>query len=135
MQSSYLHWQRYFSFQGRAPRWEAWWIFLVIGLPCALGTRLIINLFGTPDPVVFLVALLFMTYSWAQLATYARRLHDRGKSAWWILLSLVPVIGPLWFFIEVFCLKGVPGESIYGPPLRPLPPSLGAPVVKEAHWL
>jgi len=48
-----------------------------------------------------------------------KRCHDRDKSGWWILLSVVPVIGWIWAIIELGCLKGADGPDRYGPdPLR-----------------
>jgi len=33
------------------------------------------------------------------IAITARRLHDIGKSWWWQLISLIPIIWPIWLFI------------------------------------
>jgi uncharacterized membrane protein YhaH (DUF805 family) len=81
---------------------------------------------------------------WSSLATGVKRLHDRDKSGWWILLFwLTPIVlsaaartaihggaGVLltlasfaigiWAFIELGCLPGVRGPNFYGPdPLLP----------------
>ena len=29
-----------------------------------------------------------------------RRLHDRNKSGWWLLIVLIPIIGPFWLFVD-----------------------------------
>ena len=42
-----------------------------------------------------------------------RRLHDVDKSGWWILLSLIPVLGALCLLV-LACLKGTPGENRFG---------------------
>lgn len=52
-----------------------------------------------------------------------RRLHDTGRSAWWLLLVLIPLVGflvLLWWFIQ----KGSDGANEYGPD----------PVVGEGVW-
>ncbi|KDN11898.1 putative integral membrane protein [Snodgrassella communis] len=35
----------------------------------------------------------------ASLSLLFRRLHDTNRSAWWILISLVPLIGQIWLVI------------------------------------
>ena len=45
----------------------------------------------------------------------AKRLHDRGRSGWWQLAALAPVIGWAWLFLELFILPGSPGDNRYGP--------------------
>jgi uncharacterized membrane protein YhaH (DUF805 family) len=48
------------------------------------------------------------------IAVTVRRLHDTGRSGWWILISLVPVIG--WIVLLVFMLTdSQPGSNQYGP--------------------
>ena len=34
------------------------------------------------------------------ISVWGRRLHDRGRSAWWLLITAIPVLGPLWLLIE-----------------------------------
>ncbi|WP_256872527.1 DUF805 domain-containing protein, partial [Enterobacter cloacae] len=42
------------------------------------------------------------------------RLHDTDRSAWWLLLLLIPIIG--WLIILIFnCQSGTPGENRFGP--------------------
>jgi hypothetical protein len=45
----------------------------------------------------------------------AKRYHDRDKSAWWILICLLPIIGGIWQLIELGCLRGTEGSNDYGP--------------------
>jgi len=51
---------------------------------------------------------------WIGLAIAAKRWHDRNKSAWWILIVFVPVVGGLWYLIECGFLKGTTGSNKYG---------------------
>lgn len=57
------------------------------------------------------------------LTSQAARLHDRGLSAWWLLLHLLPVIGQLALLILVGFLPGDQGANDYGP----APDRIGAP--------
>ena len=52
---------------------------------------------------------------WPWFAVMAKRLHDRGKSAWFLLLLLIPIVGPIWLFIEIALLRGRQGDNRYGP--------------------
>ena len=61
------------------------------------------------------VVLLLVPLTWIGLAASVKRWHDCGKSGWWMLVTLVPVIGGLWFLIECGFLPGTPGPNSYGP--------------------
>ena len=61
---------------------------------------------------LIIVSLLFLYPSYA-IAT--KRWHDRGKSGWWSLIVLVPIIGGFWAFIELALLGGDEGDNDYGP--------------------
>ena len=52
------------------------------------------------------------------IALYTKRWHDRNKSGWWSLLVLVPIIGPIWMFIELGFLGGTIGPNRFGPDPR-----------------
>jgi uncharacterized membrane protein YhaH (DUF805 family) len=47
------------------------------------------------------------------LAVGARRLHDIGKSGWWQLISLIPIIGGIWLIV-LMATNGTPGVNEYG---------------------
>ena len=55
------------------------------------------------------------------LAIHAKRWHDRNKSLWWQLISLIPIIGPIWVSIELGFLKGTKGINRYDPEYVPPP--------------
>ena len=85
---------KYVDFSGRAARPEFWWFFLF-----QISVLLVARLIGG-DILYGLVALALLLPS---LAVGARRLHDIGKSAWFLLLALIPIIGffvLLYFFIQ-----------------------------------
>ncbi len=82
---------KYADFNGRAARPEFWWFALFITLASAAFTYLSETL-GSVFMIVTLLPLL---------AAGARRLHDIGKSGWWLAFLLVPVggivvVGTLW---------------------------------------
>lgn len=51
---------------------------------------------------------------WPAIATAAKRWHDRDKSAWWVLIVAIPVIGWIWALIENGLLRGTPGPNRFG---------------------
>ena len=62
-------------------------------------------------PLGFVVALattLFLVSAWG------RRLHDRGRSAWWLLATLVPVLGPLFLIVECGLRGSSPMAAKFG---------------------
>jgi uncharacterized membrane protein YhaH (DUF805 family) len=52
---------------------------------------------------------------WTYLAGGVKRAHDRGKSGWWMLLTLVPIIGAIWWLVDLGILEGQDGDNKYGP--------------------
>ena len=47
------------------------------------------------------------------LAVNIRRWHDIGKSGWWYLIYLIPIIGAIWLTV-LMCLDSEPGENQWG---------------------
>ncbi len=115
-----MHWyvdvlKKYVVFSGRAGRSEFWWYTLINVI---IGTVLAwIGGFssGNPGPLAFLYYIYLLGTLLPSLGVAIRRLHDTGRSGWWILIGLVPVVG--WIVLIVFyVLEGTPGENEFGPP-------------------
>ncbi|HAE49771.1 MAG TPA: DUF805 domain-containing protein, partial [Tistrella mobilis] len=49
------------------------------------------------------------------LAIGARRCHDRGRSGWFQLIMLIPLIGWIWLLVEIGFLRGTEGPNRFGP--------------------
>ena len=67
---------------------------------------------------VFSNPILFQAYALATflpfLAVEVRRLHDTGRTGWWWLFGLVPVLGQI--VLVIFCAAhGAAGDNRYGP--------------------
>lgn len=103
-----------FSFQGRINR-KPFWIFNLIvflgGIILGLFTDVSndINEISKPQ-LMFMVWIL-----WPSLAVQAKRWHDRNKSALWILINFIPLVGPVWAMVENGFIPGTPGPNRYGP--------------------
>ena len=70
---------------------------------------------ASSGPFVTVVALLTFVPSVSSTVT---RLHDRGHSAWWLLLALVPLVGVVALLVITGFLRGDGGPNRYGPPPR-----------------
>lgn len=102
-------WKQYADFTGRARRTE-YWMFALVNFGIALLLELILGF----------TFLYFLTYVYSlaifipSLAVCVRRLHDIGRSGWWYLIGLIPVIG--WILLIVwFCTDSQPGANKWGP--------------------
>lgn len=110
------------SYDGRIGR-QSFWIGHIAVVLAAAALNLVVGLlFGFQSTAgIVLRAIVGIAMLYPALAVDVKRLHDRDKSGWWILLLLVPVVGFIWFVIELGCLKGTGGSNRFGP--DPLPPS------------
>jgi len=107
--------QLLFGIQGRIPRRTYWaaMIGVTIVYYVLLGTAGLIFQDNEPMLVTAVMAIAIPVI-WSSFAVQAKRWHDRNKSGWWSLISLVPVIGPIWALVECGCLRGTEGPNSYG---------------------
>jgi uncharacterized membrane protein YhaH (DUF805 family) len=101
---------KYVEFTGRARRKE-YWMFALINAVIAISIGVVEGLLGSPGIIGGLYALFVFLPS---LAVAIRRLHDSGKTGWWILVVLVPIIG-LFVFIYFMVVPGDLGANEHGP--------------------
>jgi uncharacterized membrane protein YhaH (DUF805 family) len=70
---------------------------------------------------------LYIIYAFAtlvpSLACAVRRLHDTNKSGWWILISLVPIIGGVWLIV-LLATDSNQGDNQYGPNPKLMPSAI-----------
>ena len=116
---------RYAAFKGRATRSEYWYFMLfsiIIALILTALDSMIINPLLGIQPVVETArtGILGMLFSIGTLipsvALAIRRLHDIGKSCWWILLGVIPVVNIIGIFVLLyfFIKDSQPGENQFG---------------------
>jgi uncharacterized membrane protein YhaH (DUF805 family) len=108
--------KNYVGFSGRARRKEYWMFFLISTL-VSIGLILVDRMTGSYDPVRgwgLLSGLYALAVLLPGLAVSVRRLHDRDKSGWWLLLALIPLIGAI--ILLVWCaMDGDRGDNRFGP--------------------
>lgn len=138
-----MHWmtlplRRYADFVGRSPRIEFWMfqLFLFVAFMVTVWLDAVLPTGGqrivttTSEPGMWSYAVensagwitglfgLAMVVPWLALAV--RRLHDCGRSGLWLLLALVPLIGPLALLV-FFLTDSQRGGNRYGPdPKQPV---------------
>ena len=107
--------KKYAVFEGRSRRKEYWFFGLFNAI---FSVVLVVTdvLFGTSGGVSgpgLLSGLYTLGVFIPSLAVLVRRLHDTDRSGWWVLISLLPLIGVL--VLLVFCLQdSEPGQNQYG---------------------
>jgi uncharacterized membrane protein YhaH (DUF805 family) len=94
--------QNYATFSGRARRSEYWYFFL-FNLIFAFCFGIITGLLGLPDFAANLYSIAVLIPS---IAVGVRRMHDVGKSGWYILI-------PIYSFV-LACTEGTQGDNEYG---------------------
>ncbi|MDQ0493805.1 MULTISPECIES: DUF805 domain-containing protein [Paenibacillus] len=101
--------QNYVGFQGRARRTE-YWMFVLFNVIASFIIGLIDGLFGLTPILTYIYSLAVLLPS---LAVTARRLHDTGRSGWWILIALIPVVGTI-ILIVFTCQDSQPNDNQHG---------------------
>ena len=105
---------KYFTFSGRASRSEYWWFYLFATIVPWGGQIVSSTMYTTGDPMVNLLpTIISLAFLFPILAAGSRRLHDIGKSGWWMLISAVPLIGGIWLLILLVTDSQLE-ENIYG---------------------
>lgn len=125
-----------FTFQGRVNRGKYWLAVLIYVIAMAIAVALALTV-----PVIgwFLAIIIYVVAAVSGVFVGIKRLHDRDKSGWWLLLfylapgvlsglgqasgmgttfsvtSLISLAISIWMFVELGCLRGTVGDNQYGP--------------------
>jgi uncharacterized membrane protein YhaH (DUF805 family) len=105
---------KYVDFSGRARRSEYWWWFLFTVL-VSIVASIIDSILGTRNGsgTGVIGGLADLALLLPSLAVGARRLHDTGRSGFWLFLWLLPCIG--WIILIIFFVMDSQGDNKYGP--------------------
>lgn len=107
--------KKYAVFNGRARRKEYWYFVLFYSILSIIAI-ILDHVLGIDSqgagygPIYIFLALAMILPSWAVLV---RRLHDVGKSGWFLFISLIPLIGSIWLFV-LLCSDSMLGDNQYG---------------------
>jgi len=111
-----MHWyfdvlKNYATFSGRARRKEYWMFFLfnfIVELLIGFGTGFMGSVLGAGTTIANVVSIVYsLAILIPSIAVGVRRMHDTGRSGWWIILPLVNLV--------FLCLDSQPGVNEYGP--------------------
>ena len=94
--------KNYINFNGRARRTE-FWMFTLVHL-----VIIFLSLLIGPVPFILYMLLTIMP----AVGVGIRRLHDTGRSGWWILAANVPILFVVYYYYMI--LEGDEGANIYG---------------------
>lgn len=107
--------KRAFDFSGRTGRASFWWTVLtnmIVIFALAIGAGLFAHSFlGTLFKGLY--AIYVLVWFIPDVAMLIRRLHDIGRSGWWILLSFIPIIGTIVLIVWQ-ATQGNDGDNTYG---------------------
>lgn len=133
-----------FGFRGRINRAKYWLTFLIYFIALFALFFLFQLIFSFPTDLlgtILIFAIPVIPIVISSIAVAIKRLHDRNKSGWWLLVfyflpgvidkvgahtavelafRLVSVAISIWALVELGFLRGTPGTNRYGPdPLAP----------------
>jgi uncharacterized membrane protein YhaH (DUF805 family) len=108
--------RKYATFSGRARRSE-YWYFVLFYMLFVFVLSFVDSVLGTYDAsagIGLLSGLFVLSMLLPAIAVGVRRLHDIGRTGWWLLVSFVPVAG--FILLLVFTVRDSdPGDNAYGP--------------------
>mgnify|MGYP006097282853 FL=1 len=100
--------KKYFNFKDRASRSEYWYFQLVL-TPIYIWSQ-----FPSNDTQILVIQFI-LTFGLLipGISAGVRRLHDRDKSGWFMLISFIPILGAI-FLIVMLAEKGTSGKNKFG---------------------
>jgi uncharacterized membrane protein YhaH (DUF805 family) len=117
-------WKKFLTLSGRASRKE-YWVFTSINILIVMifyafiGGAVFLGSankteMSTASMIPAALMIFFQIASFfPSIGVMARRLHDSGRSGWWWLIVLIPLVGPIWFIV-LMVLDSQPGTNKYG---------------------
>ena len=112
-----LFFSNYTNFKGRSTRSEYWWWVLanvIVLFVLQLFTRIF------PSGLAMCFRVIMGLYSLGtivpNIALSIRRMHDVGKSGWWILISAIPLVG--WVIYIYFAIQPSAATNEWGEPAK-----------------
>ncbi len=114
----------YLSFKGRISL-ETFWLYgiailngmtFLLVLLYELLNGLLFTRLGTYTSIIWAVicAVVLLGIELLLLFFHIKRCHDRNHSGWFMLILFIPIVGPIWYGIDICLLKGTEGENRFG---------------------
>lgn len=109
-----LYFRNFINFNGRSTRSEYWFAMLFLFVVSLCANVIDSLLLGDAG---ILPALINIAFFLPSLGLNIRRLHDSGKSAWYLLLGIIPFAG--WIIMLVFYCQPSVGQNKWGAAANP----------------
>lgn len=103
--------QNYANFKGRDTR-KQYWMFVLFNIIISFVIGFVAGLI-LGDAASIVTSIYSLAILLPSLAISIRRMHDIGKSGWWILVSLIPIVGCIWYIV-LACKPSQEGSNQYG---------------------
>jgi uncharacterized membrane protein YhaH (DUF805 family) len=100
--------QQFANFEGRNTRTQ-YWMFILFYVIFYIVCAVVDNILGKPI-ISGLYSLVLLVPS---IAAATRRLHDTGRSGWWQLIGLIPILGAI-VLIVFLAQDSAAGDNEYG---------------------
>ncbi|MCX2842384.1 DUF805 domain-containing protein [Microbulbifer thermotolerans] len=101
------------NYEGRATRREFWlfnlWYYLILFVFFVLE-----EMFVSLKP--YLSSFYILSFIGTNICLNNRRLHDSGRSGWWQLTGLIPLVG--WLIFIYFMVQPSDKDNEYGPSIQ-----------------
>ncbi len=104
--------KKYADFNGRASRVE-FWMFTLISIIVSLLLFLIDRQIMPGSSIQLLYTLYSLAVLVPSLAITVRRFHDTGRSGWWMLINLIPILGQIAYLVFL-AQDSQPAANQYG---------------------
>ncbi|MEU1270317.1 DUF805 domain-containing protein [Streptomyces sp. NPDC005799] len=104
--------KKYAVFSGRARRKEYWMYTLFVAIIYVVLS--VLSVATKSSAFSILLVIFWLAILLPSLGVGVRRLHDTGRSGWWLLFGIVPLVGGITLLVFT-CLDSEPGPNKYGP--------------------
>ncbi len=108
--------KKYAVFDGRAGRPE-YWYFVLFNIIASIAFAILDNVFGTfskDSGIGVLGGIYSLAVLLPSIGVGIRRLHDIGRSGWWLLIGAIPIVG--WIILIIWAAtESDSGGNQYGP--------------------
>jgi uncharacterized membrane protein YhaH (DUF805 family) len=107
--------KNYAVFSGRSRRSEYWYfgLFYLIFYGAAAVVDVMIGSFERTSGIGVCTAILALALLIPSISVTVRRLHDTGRSGWWILIGFIPLVGGI-ILLVFLCQDSEPGANRFG---------------------
>lgn len=116
--------KNYAVFSGRSRRSEYWYfaLFYVIFYLAAVVVDMMAGSFERTSGIGVCTAILALALLIPSISVTVRRLHDTGRSGWWILIGFIPLVGAL-VLLAFMCQESEAGPNRFGANPKAVPPA------------